>query len=107
MELTVTERFRLMELLPHEGNFEFLRSIRKARQTLELTEQEQLDPEYGFNLQDDGRISFHETDATRDFMIGEVATNFIVSKLKELNGQDKLPDLLFSLYEKFIENAKE
>ncbi len=109
MKLTILDRIILSNILPKEGTFANLRLLRKVRELLSFDE----DENRVLKFRQEGPQMFWEPDRMedgkliqivpdRDFPIGEVVTQLIVTKLNELNSQAKLTEQHFSLYEKFV-----
>lgn len=103
MKLNIGERFATLTLLPREASFANLKILRKLKEDLSFSEGEW--KEYGIKQMLEGRLQWKPEMArvTKEIVIGEIATQIIVKKLKELNGQDKLPDECFTVYEKFVD----
>ena len=109
MILNTMERIMLSQLLPQEGTFANLRLLRKVRELISFDE----DENRVLKFRQEGPQMLWESDKKvggklvpiipdRDFPIGEVVSQLIVSKLNELNSQAKLTEQHFSLYEKFV-----
>lgn len=99
-QMTILERFALLELLPKEGNFITLKIIRLLRERLALSEEEI--KEYG--IQRDGeQLSWNPemNHVQKEIEISDLAKEIIVANLKRLDDQQKLADNQFSLFEKF------
>ena len=103
MELNVMERLMCQGLLPQEMNFTNLKLVRKAREALSFTEEENRVLNFktiGKNGEqikwEDGRVGEVEIE------LGEVVTTMIVDALKKLNDGNKLTENHFSLYKKFV-----
>jgi len=100
MKLNVLERLLLLNLLPAEGSYTNLKLMRKAKENLSFTEEE------------NGLLEFkQEADQVRwkdnavedkEIEIGEIVTQIIVKALKKLNDEEKLKAEHESLYEKFV-----
>jgi len=102
MKLNIGERFAILNLLPREASFANLKILRKLKEDLSFSEKEWR--EYGFEEAPNGGLRWKPeiANATKEVVVGEVANQMIVKKLKELNGQDKVPDDCFTIYEKFV-----
>lgn len=99
-ELTLSDRFAILGILPAEGSFVTLKIIRKLREQLSLTEAEIKD----YNvIQKDGQITWEKGDKTTEMEFGEFAENMIKEQLKKMNEANKLEDKHFSIYEMFVE----
>lgn len=99
-KLSVSDRIGLLGLLPSEGDFKTLKYIRKFRESLAFSEEEQKDLK--FETKTD-RVTWKENPEARSFDIPKVVVELIVTKLKELDMAKKLHDSHFVLYETFVE----
>ena len=104
MELTVLERMVLQSLLPKESDYTTLKLVRIAREELSFDDIENQKLKF---VQDGDQVRWNENTDVKDKEIefGEVVTLMIVAELKKLEGEKKLKDEHFTLYEKFVENA--
>lgn len=108
MNLTVKERATLFSILPREGNFKTLKTVRKLRESLALTEDE--NKKWGVKFEPDGRMTWNTINPETkepipqeaDIEIGEVANEVIIEMLKKLDESKTLQEDMFSLYEKFV-----
>lgn len=107
MILTVFERANLLNVLPREGNFVTLKTIRKLREALALTEDEiaKWQPKFSEN----GRMEWRIADdggkpipQEAEIEIGEQGKEIIRTALKKLNDSNVLKDEHYTLYEKFV-----
>ena len=99
MDLSVVERLILLNLLPQEGSYINLKLLRTAREELSFS-----DEEVGILnfVQEGDQVRWNmEADVIKDVAIGEVVTLMIVDSLKKLDGEGKLKNDHFSLFEKF------
>lgn len=104
MELTVLERLVLQGLLPKEGNYTTLKLLRVCREALSFDDLE--NKRLGFH-QDGDQVRWNENvNVVKNIEIGEVMKLEIVASLKKLEEEKKLRDEHFTLYEKFVEDAK-
>ena len=104
MELNVLERLVLQGLLPKEGNYTTLKLLRVCREELSFDDLE--NKRLGFH-QDGDQVRWNENvTVVKNVEIGEVMKLEIVASLKKLEEEKKLRDEHFSLYEKFVEDAK-
>lgn len=107
MKLTVFERLLLNTILAqHQDGFLNLGLMRKAREDLSFTEDEnriyQPKTENGqaiWRVLDDVGNPIPQE---KDIEIGETVTNIIRNELKKLNDAKMLKDDHFTLYEKFV-----
>jgi len=103
-KLSVVERIVLLNLLPKEGNFNTLKLIRVARESLSFNDIENQKLKFKQNGDQvvwdvQGAI---DIDAHFEAEIGETANQLIVDELTKLDKEGKLTDEIFSLYEKFM-----
>lgn len=99
MELTVVERLVLMNLLPQEGSYVNLKLVRVAREELSFSDEEV--KLLGF-VQDGEQVKWNmEANILKDVELGEVVTILVVDSLKKLDGEGKLKNDHFTLFEKF------
>lgn len=110
MELTVFERANLLNILPREGNFKTLKTIRKLRENLSLNEEE--NKKWQPVISDDGKMRWKVTDdagnpipQNADIEISELGKEVIIEVLRDLDKQNKLKDEHYTLYTKFVEPA--
>jgi len=99
MDLSVVERLVLLSLLPQEGSYINLKLLRTAREELSFS-----DEEVGILnfVQEGDQVRWNmEADVIKDVAIGQVVTLMIVDSLKKLDGEGKLKNDHFSLFEKF------
>jgi hypothetical protein len=105
VQLTVIERFRLLGILPTQGDFATLKIVRKLRETLSLSEEE--NERFGMQrIEVDGQPAFKWDDKVpqeAEIEISAMGRNIIVSKLAELSSSKKLTEDLLTVYEKFVE----
>jgi len=104
MELTVLERLVLQGLLSKEGNYTTLKLLRVAREALSFDDLENKRLNF---FQDGDQIRWNEgVDIVKDIEIGETMSIEVAASLKKLEEEKKLRDEHFTLYEKFVESAK-
>ena len=102
MILDVHERLALVNMLPSEGGYEELKTIRRTREMLSFTKEET--DKIGFN-QEGNRVTWDVTKqnlVVKDIPMDEWATNHFRKKLAELEKKGKLTDQTVSAYEKFV-----
>jgi len=107
MKLNIAERITLLSILPVEGSIVALRILNELRNALGFTEQEikkfgiknTVSPEGGALITWNPAM----TNVSKDVEIGEVARGIIVSRLKELDGMQRLHVSMVPIYEKFVE----
>ena len=107
MKLEVHERIALMQLLPTEGDYAGLKSIRVAREMISFDKDELDFYEITSGVGADGN-SFTNwnpkkaMEQVKDVPVDEFITNLIRKILADLEGKGKLTDQTISLYEKFV-----
>ena len=107
MKLEVHERIALLQLLPKEGDYAGLKSIRRAREMISFTQDEVVFYEITAGVGADGKPSTSwnpnkAQEQIKDVPVDEYITNLIRKTLSELEHKGKLNDQTFSLYEKFV-----
>jgi len=110
MKLNIAERITILSILPVEGSIVALRILNELRNALGFTEQEikkfgiknTVSPEGGALITWNPAMTNEE----KEVEIGEVARGIIVSRLKELDAQQKLHVTMLPLYERFVEGKK-
>ena len=107
MELTVLERANLLNILPKEGNFTTLKTVRKLRESLSLREDEV--EKWRVQITEEGRMSWRVVDdggnpvsQEAEVEITESGKDIVKAVLRRLDERDALKDDYFTLYEKFI-----
>jgi hypothetical protein len=99
MRLTVLERLVLLNILPKEGDFLTLKTIREVREAIAFDADAE---EFGVTQESDG-VHCANFGAEKDIDLPPRVLPVIVSVLTDLNNQRHLTEQHFSLYEKFIE----
>ena len=100
MELTVIDRILLFSILPKEGDITTIRTIRKLREDLAFSDEEQAT--FELTTKDD-RVTWNQQTATsKDVNIGAKAQTLIINALEQLSKDKKLTAEFIPLYEKFI-----
>lgn len=100
MELKVLERVMLFNLLPVEGDFGTLRVVRRLKEELELTTDEQV--LIGFSRNGPEFKWERELDPAKEFDLDATALRIISDRLKDLDAKKKLTMQHYSLYERFV-----
>ncbi|KKM00613.1 hypothetical protein LCGC14_1802640, partial [marine sediment metagenome] len=97
----------LLNLIPRENNFSTLRIIRKFTKDVGISDEEY--KKFEIKSEEEGKISWNPEKANKEkeFEIGEVANQLIISALEKLDSDKKLEQVHYTLYEKFVENSKE
>lgn len=112
MNLTVSERIVLLNILSaYTGNFATLKTIKKVKDALLLSEDEAAIWRPQFH--EDGRFEWRTQDENgnpikqdSEIEIGEMALMVIQEELKKLDHENKLKECHYALYERFVEGAK-
>jgi hypothetical protein len=101
MNLLIAERLMLLEILPKEGDCASLKEVRKAREALSVTPEEEKDLEF---RHDGSRYLWNIKGATylKDIPLSEWMTTTVQDELRDRNKKKKLLEREMSLYEKFI-----
>jgi hypothetical protein len=107
MKLNITERISLFDLLPKEGHFADLITLRKARGIFALTEQEIIDLQYREEETQNGRVAYFDNNKAaeeKDLPVDEWTTRTIQKALAKIEKDGKLSEKMMSLYMKFVIN---
>lgn len=101
MKLSVIERLIVQNLLPEKGSFTNLKLVRVAREALSFDEAENK----LLNFRQDGEQLRWNDNAVgeKDIKIGEVVTEMVKKKLRELDEKEELTVQQLMIYEKFIQ----
>jgi|SRR3990172_2340555 len=107
MRLEVHERLALLTLLPTEGDYAALKTIRRAREMISFTPDEINFYEIKIVPGADGKPQTQWNtakagEAIKDCPVDEYTVNVIRDKLSDLNKRKKLTDQYMSIYEKFV-----
>jgi hypothetical protein len=104
MLLSVRDRLVLINILPKEGDFRTLKTLRLLREALSFTDPEQKSLNF---VSKDGMINWDEQEKdkpmVREIEISGSVMVLISETLKTLDKQKKLTEESFSLYEMFVE----
>ena len=99
-QLTLSDRFAALGILPVEGNFATLKIVRNLQAQLSLSESEI--KEYNIVEQGD-KITWDNTSKTAEIEFGEFAESMIKQRLIDMDEKEKLESKHFNLYEIFVE----
>ena len=105
MLLEVQERLALLELLPREGDYAAIRTLRRAREMINFTPDEQKELE--FEQKGEGILVWNiakGAEMVRDIPVDEWTSNQARQTLIGMSNDQKLTEMQFSLYEKFVVN---
>lgn len=98
MKLQVIERITLLQILPKEGNYATFKILIELKSALSFTEKEYKE----FKMSEkDGIISWGAS-KEKEVNIGEKGKQIIQEALKKLDQENKLTEVTYKLYEKFI-----
>jgi len=109
MLLSVFERANIINILPKEGNFKTLKTLRKLKEDLSLSEEEVKKWQPSFSeegimkwrvLDEEGNQIEQDT----DIELSELSIELIAEILRKLDSKKQLKEEHFSLYEKFVAN---
>ena len=116
MEFTASERIHLGSVLPGEGDFTALKTIRKLQEDLSLSDKDR--EEIGFHtvmvrdaesgeMVPSGRVEWDDNATlVKKVKIGDYANAVIVEALKKLSREGHLRLEHFDLYVRFVENKE-
>lgn len=101
VDLTLANRFHLLQILPTEGSFVTLKAVRRLRE--ELAVQDSEIEELGIR-QDGNRVEWNvESDGQgRRYDLGNQETDLIAGALQELDRTKRLKAEHLDLYELFV-----
>ena len=107
MILEVHERLALLQLLPNKGEYAALKTIRRAKEMLTFTPEEQKTLEMTSTNSAAGvpQVNWNPSkinEVVQDCPIDEYTTNLFRDALAELNKKGELTEQTMSLYEKFV-----
>jgi hypothetical protein len=104
VKLTMGERFALMGLAPKEGSYADMKCMNELADKLNPTE----DEAKKLNIrQEEGKVSWSDTEYDTEIEIGETALGIIKSALIKKDSDNKLKSTEVTLYQKFVEEKKE
>lgn len=100
MQLNIPERVQLLGLLPKEGTYADIKTIREAREVIALTSDDLVSIEFNFENE---RYNLTKAESiVKDIPLNEWTTNTIAGILVKREHDKKLTEDLRTLYEKFI-----
>ena len=100
MELTVLDRILLFSILPKEGDITTVRTVRKLREDLSFSDEEQQTIE--LTTANDKVTWNSQTAVSKEIGIGTKAHALIVQALERLSQDKKLTPEFIQLYDRFI-----
>lgn len=110
VKLNALERLVAQNVLPKEQNYLNMRAVKKANETLDLTEEEIkkyiLPPPKDAPPSSTIQFTKEGVSIETEIELGEIAYGLLKIALKSLNEQSKLKPEYLTLYEKIVE-AKE
>lgn len=104
MKLAVIERAHLLNLLPTEGKFDMLRTVRETKEKLAFDDDAE---ELALKPLEDGRWQCADWSREKEISLSPKAIMLITKALTDMEEKGKLPDKYFTLYQKFVEGAGE
>jgi hypothetical protein len=107
MKLEVHERLALPNLLPTEGEYAALKTLRQAREMFSFTPEEVKFYELRTDKQADGTSKVvwnvdRAREQVKDCPVTEYIMDVIRTRLVQMNNDKKLTEGYFSLFEKFV-----
>ena len=103
MELSVSERLVLLNILPVEGDLTTLRIVRDLKKELSFDEEEHSALSF---IQDESSIQWDQTvEVFKDVPIGDKATDVIKEAFAQADRQKTLTLAHLEVYERFEEEA--
>jgi len=105
MKLSVRERLGLLELMPQEGGYAALKSLRRAKETLAITPEEAKEFDFIQTPVPGGKFSFTwdvGKEKIKEIPIDEYTTDTVRDILVKKEKEGKLNEQTFSIYEKFV-----
>ncbi len=107
MKLEIHERLALLSLLPKEGDYAALMTIRRAKEMLSPSPEEMEFVEMKQTTTPDGKpqVSWSNekaASAIKDCPIDEYTTNLFREKLSDMSHKKKLTEQYISVFEKFV-----
>jgi hypothetical protein len=104
MQLSVQERFALLDLLPQAGDFTTLRVIRELKEALSFSDQEH--EILKFQILENDRVTWeHDMDLQKWIGFGWKQEEIIRAALQDADKKKKLKMDHLSIYEKFFPEA--
>ena len=109
MELGITERIRLLEILPDRGDIGTLKIVRNLRESLSFTEEDIQDMEIKMEPGDKGSFMYKWNQSKEKPLIIDfkpMSLRIITDALKKADQQGSLTEQHISIYEKFFGEKK-
>ncbi len=103
MLLEIQERLALVQLLPQEGDYAGIKTLRRAKEMIFFTEEEKA--RLKFEDKPGGVLVWDVEEGAKmalDIPVDEWTTNTIREVLINLSNENKLTEMQLSLYEKFV-----
>jgi hypothetical protein len=107
VKLDVLERVLLFNLLPKEGNFLTLKTIRQLRERVGLDAKEVKEIKVVNDIEKGTLTWDADKDPHKEIEVNRDANKIIVDVLEKMDKDGKLNDQHISLYEKFVEEKSE
>lgn len=106
MELTIAERFVLLNMLPQQGDITTVKIVRQLREALSFSEQEHVDYEIHTEPDGNGRAIFRwnpsKSGAVKDVEIVGVGRKLVVEALQRMEQEKSLTESHVTLWDKFM-----
>jgi len=106
MELTIAERFVLLNMLPQQGDITTVKIVRRLREALSFSEQEHVDYEIHTEPDGNGRAFFRwnpsKSGAVKDVEIVGVGRKLVVEALQRMEQEKSLTESHVTLWDKFM-----
>jgi len=102
MRVNILERLMLSGILPQEGNFITLKTVRETREKLSPTPKESKDWKFTYDEKTQKYSWSNETDTHTEIEFNEQAIEIIKKALIKMDNDEKLTEQYYSIYEKFI-----
>jgi hypothetical protein len=107
IKLDIMERVVLFNLLPKEGNFMTLKTLRQAKEKIGLDPKEIKDAKVKQNVENGTLTWDADKDPHKEIEINRDVKKIIVDALEKLDKDGKLNDQHITLFEKFVEEKEE
>ena len=108
MDLTILERIHLTNLFPEKESYELMTAFKKLGKEINFDEEETRKYDIDSNTDKETKrymITFNMESShgyTKEFDFEPEVLSYLASKLKEKSESHELPEVMLSLYEKFV-----
>jgi hypothetical protein len=104
VKLDMANRFKLLGILPKEGDYLTLKILRELRESLIPSEEEK--KQIGLVELPNGLVQWdlqkEKAVGSKTINIGEILEGLVIKTLKDLDSRKKLADIQMELYEIFL-----